>query len=147
MRMEPWFKLYARFHRTVIDDVHDLNDAILGKRKDEGPQQDDHFADNLLRTEFVNEKPELLSRVQDKMFESYPVTSLKQIVFSPADKLKPSDPNQIENVFRTRFNVVTVQPMNLYEICQLFCPSCLKTVSFREGTAQCSDCDNGDKKQ
>lgn len=38
LRMEPWFKLYARFHRTIVDDVHDLTDAILGKRK-EDPQQ------------------------------------------------------------------------------------------------------------
>lgn len=89
----------------------------------------------MLRTEFVNEKPELLSRVQDKMFDSYPVTSLKSIFYAPNDELKESHPDQIDNVFRVRFSVVTVQPMNLYEICQLFCPNCLKTVSFRDGTS------------
>jgi hypothetical protein len=57
----------------------------------------------------------------------------------------------VENLYKTRFFVISVQPLNLYEICQLFCNNCIKNYSFKElvnksegkaaSNQNCPDCD------
>lgn len=64
------------------------------------------------RGEYVNEKEETISRV-DRIYEDYPILSLSQVL---KNEYKPVS-DLVEGLYRTKFFVLAVQPMNLYEIC------------------------------
>lgn len=51
-----------------------------------------------------------------------------------------------KNTYRVQFSVLGVQPLNLFEVCQLYCHTCHKTFSFKTLQLQvkpeslCQDC-------
>ena len=112
--MEHWYRLYTRFHSKIIGDKLDLKDSILGKARNQGDlaADNDLLTNESVRAEQVNEKLEVISRVTDKIFEEYPYLTLKEIMQGSL----PNDP--MDNLYRTRFSVLSIAPLNLYETCQ-----------------------------
>ena len=89
-----------------------------------------------VRSEFVNEKLEIVSRIDERVFENYPMMSLQGIINAKAE----NEQGMVNNLFKTRFSVLSVQPLNLYEVCQLVCNRCTKNFSFKDGNTKCATC-------
>lgn len=57
--------------------------------------------------------------------------SLHEIVYTP-ESSHPKGEFIVENLYKTKFFVVGLEPHNLMEVCQLFCKSCFECFSFKQ---------------
>lgn len=87
------------------------------------------------------EKPEIVSNV-GTMYKNFTTVPLAEVLFStPDDSVRFQSDGREEqgmqqaflekNTYRVQFCVLAVQPMNLFEVCQLYCSTCHKNFSFK----------------
>ena len=91
--------------------------------------------------EQVLEKADVISNV-GTMYKNFLTVPLSEMLFSNPEDTQRFDmrgePEQgmnqaflEKNTYRVQFSVLGVQPLNLYEVCQLYCSNCHKTFSFK----------------
>ena len=93
-------------------------------------------------TEQINEREYAVSKIDEKVWEKYQTKTLGEILFSDAK----TDLGCLPNVYKTKFFIAGFQPLNLMEVCQLFCDNCMSTFSYKEfqqvkGVPACSKCE------
>lgn len=89
------------------DAVNDLTMAVLGQQLDDNRDlaaAGDTLTNESVRVEFVNEKLEIVSRVDEKLFEAYPIVSLQDISTANIGDQE----GQVKNLFKTRFSVLSI---------------------------------------
>mmetsp|Transcript_39538 Transcript_39538/g.51784 ORF Transcript_39538/g.51784 Transcript_39538/m.51784 type:complete len:124 (+) Transcript_39538:1475-1846(+) len=106
--------------------------------------------------EQVLEKPDTVSNVGTS-YKNFLTIPLAEVLFSNPDDSQrfQSDGREEQgmqqaflekNTYRVQFCVLGVQPMNLFEVCQLYCSACHKNFSFKTlqmmatPTSTCQEC-------
>lgn len=75
--------MHTRFHSKVVNDVADLSEAVLGQQRDDNRDlaaAGDLLTNESVRSEFVNEKVEIVSRIDERVFANYPLMSLQEVI-------------------------------------------------------------------
>ena len=137
MIIGKWMKVHTKFHQRVEKEHHDMMESMLGISNrinkalllDGSLQPDEYFGQND-HGDQINEREYNISKISDKMFDSYQSITLNEILYREDDQI--SNPDIIQNLYKTRFFIVGFQPLNLMEICQLFCQNCMGTFSFKQ---------------
>jgi hypothetical protein len=91
---------------------------------------------NMLRTQMsandVLEKPEIASYIQEQGYKSLQQVNLAYILFSSQEEQTQMGRSaDVPGLFRVTFSVLGVQPLNLFEVCQLYCAVCRKAFSYK----------------
>tara|TARA_B110000285_G_scaffold200302_1_gene234119 strand:+ start:607 stop:954 length:348 start_codon:yes stop_codon:yes gene_type:complete len=110
----------------------ELVNSILGYNGGKKKKDDDEFGDIFesinYNTEQINEREWTNSKFSEKVWEKYQTKTLGEILFSDAK----TDADCLPNIYKTKFFVAGFQPLNLMEVCQLFCNNCCSTFSFKD---------------
>ena len=92
----------------------------------------------------VLEKPEIVSNV-GSLYKNYTIMSIADVLFAMPNEIQHTydedrdDPTAMgamqpiidKSLFRIQFSVLNVQPLNLFEVCQLYCNTCHQMFSFK----------------
>jgi hypothetical protein len=66
--------------------------------------------------EQINEREYCISRITEKVFDSYQTMSIHEIHYTP-NSMHPKGEHIIENLYKTRFFVLGLMPHNVMEVC------------------------------
>ena len=118
--IDPSFKQAKIFIQKLETQEHDLSKIVLGEVYQHSHNEYSHLYGSY---EEVIEKPDIASTV-GQLYGSFDHWDLSEIIYDETN-------STMNKLFRVSVSVIGIQPMNLYELTQLFCSKCFQVFSFK----------------